>query len=439
MYEQAERSSKDLVGLIAKDNRLKIIICGTLLATDNEGETYRLPDRYGWAPFLKFTFVLRKTFSKLGYQLQESIFDTDISFQKLCFIHNTIDCMVNNRIEYAQLLPDIELEKFLEFVENSFGCRFVIDEVQKTATPVFWKDLLVSSPVADLTPYYEDHEQINFSKPTFLHLTINRHIEETTSLKYQSFPEMFKGYGDYSGSYKNKAAMQADIDLEKLSPGVYFLQNSRIYVALEKMYVDPENSMGAYSFVITPLDKNTLDYYVPAQDTYETKSTGMNSVVLFDVPLSGKTDVRTSASVDVGFAPLSEMIQKSIDDLISKYSPEDGIISRIPLIKSIRHLNTVMETTTTENNQTTTTVEEESDVSLPIMLCQAHGRAKADPRQPGIEKTFFAASDAYDNAGNKLGSFDLSTFSLYENFWKYYDRLLQTSYTIGKAQMSFLM
>lgn len=421
-----------------KNNQKYYMLAGTLLSKDKDGKTYRLPDGYGWAPFLRFTYVLKKLFSELGYQLKESIFDTDSSFSKLCFVHNTIDCMVNGYIDYSQLLPSIEVNKFLEFVENSFGCRFIIDETNKTATPVFWKDLFSLPPVTNISTYYEDHAKITFAKPTSLQLTINRSQEESTPIRYQSFQEMFVEYGQMLGAFKDKAAMQAQVDMAKLTPGVYFLQNSRMYVALEKVYADPAASSGTFSWSITALERNTLDYYTVGLEAYESKSTGINTCSLVDVPLRGATDLRLSGKINVEHSIFSDFLQKIIDKGISMYNTDDGIIARIPFINSVRHLNTVLETTTTTDNKTTTTIQEESETSSPMFLCQAHGRAKADPDRPNVETTFLGTPDAYDNVGNKIGSFDLSTFSLYNNFWRQYDQLLKTSLHVisGKAQMS---
>jgi hypothetical protein len=396
---------------------------------------------YGIAPFLKFTYVLRKLFSMLGYSLAQSRFDTDAGFQKLCFIHNTVDCLCRGNLDYSQLVPDVSVTDFLTFIENSFGCRFIVSETDKTITPRFWKDVIVTQSDKDISRTFEDYPLTTFSSPKSLKLTVNRITEDAAPYEFDNYRAMLQRYGSFKGSYRNIAVLENLLPKDLPTPiygldGVYYIQDIRHYAQVRMLSRPIGMSNWQYFYVVDIIEKDTLDLYdVEKEANHNERSLGFNAITLQLVPLTGVKTESLSAERDTSRHP--QFINGNPVFIPPNLSGFLGFPRRMPYINSLRHLNTVEQTTTTQNNETMTETNEEKSSDCPVMLCFSHGFYFPGPF-PGQVNDFFGSPDAYDANGNKIGTFDLSTRSLYEHFWEEYDALLRTSFhdIAGAAYLS---
>lgn len=392
---------------------------------DAAGNPYFAPESYGTAPYLKFTYVLRQMFAELGYTLVESVFDTDTSFRKLCIVHPVIDACVGDVLRYSQLLPDVDVDTFMRMAENSFGVRFIVDEVHNTITPRFWRDVLLEAPVDDVSPLVEDYGEITYAGNKNIKLTATHDTAESQPLVFDTMQQIVKKYGPYRDSYASDIHFLAAVNNMTLSPGVYLIRNTRTL-----RWVAQSGSKLVSGYV----DKYLQDFYPAGSDIpLEEHVLGFALTPLLDVPMAGRTARRASLeNVSHMIIWAQDSLQKYYDDL---YGDDDGLVARLPYVGQVQHLNTVVETVSTTDGVSSTSYTEESDVQPPIYLAFAHGRAHAVSSQPLITKTFFASQDAYSNSGNVVGNFDLMPFSLYENFWRLYDDLLNTSFHDYSAQI----
>lgn len=391
---------------------------------DAAGNPYFAPDSYGTAPYLKFTYVLRQMFAELGYTLVESVFDTDTSFRKLCIVHPVIDACVGDVLRYSQLLPDVDVDTFMRMAENSFGVRFIVDEVHNTVTPRFWRDVLLEAPVDDVSPLVEDYGEITYAGNKNIKLTATHDTAESQPLVFDTMQQIVKKYGPYRDSYASDIPFLAAVNNMTLAPGVYLIRNTRTL-----RWVAQSGSKLVSGYV----DKYLQDYYPTGSDIpLEERQLGFALTPLMDVPLAGRTVSRANVNLDYMISWAQDVIQKYYDNL---YGTDDGLVGRIPYLGQVQHLNTVVETVSTTDGVSSISYTEESDIQPPVYLAFAHGRAQSVLNQPLITKTFFASQDAYSNSGNVVGNFDLMPFSLYENFWRLYDDLLNTSFHDYSAQI----
>lgn len=394
-----------------------------------EGEVvYRQPTGYGITPFLKFTYILRQVFTHLGYTLQSSIFDTDASFKKMCLLNNTIDAIVTGVIDYSQLVPDVGVSQFFEFVENSFGCEFVIDEMHKTATPLFWNDLLSSKSTMSLSKKYEDSPSLSLKQPETVKLTVNRANVEATPITFSSYQEMVERYGEpiHKANYKDTVNYMWDNGIND-GDFFYYFADKFCYMLFTGGYFGPR-------YVV---EKDTLDYF-DTSDTYTLKeiNTQFEAVPMKDVAAGGVTGVRADFEMKIGWLPMG--FQELINAEYSKaFSTEDGLIAKMPFIDSYRHLNSVYQKTQTKGDTQLITEEDEAEVDLPIIPCFYYGLARFDSNMPGMDGTVWGSTHRYDNHGTVWGTFNLTTKSLYDKFWKRYDSVIRTSYHAisGKAHL----
>lgn len=405
------------------------VLVGTQYEYTDGGVSYALPTGYGVTPFLKFTYILREIFNHLGYTLATSIFDTDASFKKMCLLNNTIDAIVTGVIDYSQLVPDVSVSEFFEFVENSFGCELVIDEMHKTATPRFWNDVLSEAPTGSLSKKFEDYPKITYKNPESVKLTIGRDNKETLPITYESFNELFAKYGTpiYKANYK---ATVNDLVARNVRSGdfFYYFADKFVYMLFTGGYVGPR-------YVI---EKDTLDYFVKDDKVVLREiNTEFEALAMKDIATGGVTGVKTDFEITIWWLPKT-YADAYAAQLSSAYTTEDRLIAKMPYIDSYRHLNSVVQKKAKKGTKETVSEEKEKEVSLPIIPCFQYGLAKPDPDMQYLERTFFATTHRYDNMGNTWGTFDLTTKSLYERFWKKFDQVIQSSYhdVSGSAQLS---
>ena len=386
--------------------------------TDSEGIEYSSPAGYGVAPYLKLTFVLRQVLVYFGYELQTSVLDTDVSFKSLCILHPTIDALVNGNINYSQLLPDVDVDTFLQMIENSFGLRFVIDERFSTITPRFWKDVLTQPSIFDLTPLSHDWPQVAYHGNKNIKLTINRKSDESLPLVFDTMQQLTEKYGAYCGAVANTVQLQVLTTLPSPALGVYLVCSNRSFYRLYSTGTQIKTEV---------IDRYVQDFYPPGSDIpLEHFNTGFTLCPLVNTPMAGKTHTQYNVTATGLALNVIDWYKEALDSI---YGSDDGLIAAIPFVDNLQYLNTVLQTTTAETDgSTTSTFGEESDASAPIYLAFAHGRALATTAYPDLSKTFFSSQDAYLNNGIERGTFDLMPFSLYNNFWQKYDTLLNSSF-----------
>ena len=128
-----------------------------------------VPAGYGVTPFIKVGYVLKKIFRFFGYEMAQSLFDTDISFKSLAILNNVADACVNGGgINPGDLLPEIDVEEFISAIRKKFGVEFYKDVDDKIYMKR-WEDILFLSPdyeirpVTDMVFHYEDAKGISMA------------------------------------------------------------------------------------------------------------------------------------------------------------------------------------------------------------------------------------------------------------------------------------
>jgi hypothetical protein len=115
----------------------------------------RCPVGYGVTPFLKLNFVLRILFAYFGYDLKQSILDTDPTLSKTVILNNNADTICGGKLDYKQLLPDCSVTTFLDAIRNKFCCEFIPDGRTKTVSIYFFQTGNFT-PDMDITPFAVD-------------------------------------------------------------------------------------------------------------------------------------------------------------------------------------------------------------------------------------------------------------------------------------------
>lgn len=365
---------------------------------------------YGVTPFLKFVYILSSIFDKYGYSLQLSEFQASPTFMSLCYINNTADAIMDGRIHYSQLVPDVSVSEFLEHVENSFGVEFIFNEIDATVTPRFWKDLLVQNPTDQIEGVLEDFPQVIYSQPKAVRLSTEKSAIES-KLIYETYNELIAKYGVKPASPIPENTFYHVFDAQDLIYKCY--QYVKFVQRGQTIYVE------------NLLEKITgfLDYH-NSQYEAEEKACGFESVPLVQISMDELSPI--TAVVDFSKSYLHEL------GVQTQAQAEDSVLARVPFINSIRHLKTSEVSLGKDSSGNEQKVSEskanESGDQLGVFPCFLHGFAVTQNDAPNVERILFASQYRYNNAGTVVLAFDLSAKGLYDAFWKEYDEMLSTSF-----------
>lgn len=164
-----------LIELYHGDKDDDFILCPVAVDYDSEAGTYRVnnapsdggqleylsryipdgddsilvPDGYGIAPFLYLHRLIDLLFSISGYTVVNNPFRTDAALKRIIVLHNVSDVICAGKIDYSDLVPDMTVSDFLEWLHDKFLAAVSINPDRKQADVYLLQDVL-SNAVADM-------------------------------------------------------------------------------------------------------------------------------------------------------------------------------------------------------------------------------------------------------------------------------------------------
>lgn len=160
------------------------------------------PIGYGVTPFLRVGYVFKQIFQYFGYNLKESILNTDISFNKMVILNNTADAIVDGKLRFKQLLPTgLSVGDLIIALREKFSLVFVErgnDIYVKT-----WNDVLDAAPDTNLT--ISNTPSITFNDPQGFAIELDS-LTEWGTFYYQQIlkHEAPSGYEPVNAEIKDK-------------------------------------------------------------------------------------------------------------------------------------------------------------------------------------------------------------------------------------------
>lgn len=159
---------------------------------------------YYVSPFIRANYVLKRVFKHFGYDLQENFFTQTKPFDKMVLLNNVIDVMANGHIRIEDLLPDVTVSEFLEVFRKKFLCEFVSDEGTHTANIIFLKDVVNSTPVADLTKCVTEEPTLSYKTATDYKRIVLRAKQQADSDAEDSYDDLKDMVAKNSGAKFHK-------------------------------------------------------------------------------------------------------------------------------------------------------------------------------------------------------------------------------------------
>lgn len=108
-----------------------------------------VPPGFFITPFPKVKHLMQEVFAHFGYTLNPSFLDND-PFSDMCLLNNNIDTIVNNRIDYVDIVPNITVSTFLDLLRK-FNMEIIPDEKNRSVSIVHFDEMITNPVGADLT------------------------------------------------------------------------------------------------------------------------------------------------------------------------------------------------------------------------------------------------------------------------------------------------
>ena len=137
-----------------------------------------VPDGYGIAPFLYLHRLIDMLFSLSGYTVGLNPFRTDTALKQIIVLHNVSDAICTGKIYYSDLVPDMTVSDFLEWLHDKFLATVSINPDKKQADVYLLQDVL-SNAVADmdLSGKIDGHVTITFNDTSRVVLKADTSLE----------------------------------------------------------------------------------------------------------------------------------------------------------------------------------------------------------------------------------------------------------------------
>lgn len=126
-----------------------------------DDKTITIPKGFYITPFVKIKHLLEEILSHFGYTLQPSFLDQE-PFSNMCLLNDNLDTIVNNRIDYLDIIPNIMVSTFFDLIRK-FNMELIPNEINKTVSLVHFDEILDNPTSEDLTPYVTSELLFDYS------------------------------------------------------------------------------------------------------------------------------------------------------------------------------------------------------------------------------------------------------------------------------------
>lgn len=125
-----------------------------------------VPDGYGLAPFLYLYRMVELLFELNGYGVRFNAFREDAALKKIIVLHNVSDAVCIGAVKYSDLVPDMSVSDFLEWLHDKFLAAVLIDPDTNAVSIFLLQDVLDSTAFdLDLTGRFDGGVSVSPGEP----------------------------------------------------------------------------------------------------------------------------------------------------------------------------------------------------------------------------------------------------------------------------------
>lgn len=169
---------------------------------DNEPLTIKAARGIGISPFVHVWYVIERIAEHYGYTMGENQLKEDPQLLRLTLLNNTADAIVGGFIDYKQLMPDVTISEFFQFLWARFGARIFIDGNTNTMNIKLVKNAINEKNISRLP--ISGLLNIEHAAPKQLKLTAAKNLENS-STETDSYEEFCTKYNNTIGNYWDDA------------------------------------------------------------------------------------------------------------------------------------------------------------------------------------------------------------------------------------------
>lgn len=153
----------------------------------------KVPRYYGLTPFVRLWRVVELVFADSGYELEGNPFKEDPELARIVVLNNVADACCGNNINYADLMPEVTVEEFLESLLTRFGLVWQLDQERGVARLRLLRDIVYEAATVDFTVSSTDWPLINYESPKYVKLSAASSLEGAAPVT-ERFEDFIKGY-----------------------------------------------------------------------------------------------------------------------------------------------------------------------------------------------------------------------------------------------------
>ena len=183
--------------------------------------TINVPEGYGLTAFPYLHHIIEVILKTVGrFNIVRNDFSEE-PFNHLVLVHPVADLMCKGNIAYKDVVPDIKLSDFINWLQDKFGAYITVNG--NDVSIIILDEMLSESPAFDLTPYIDD--DLSLEIPEMKHFN----IEMDTSLA----PAPTANKSDFLNKYGSiqevsKVPTKTGIYLHTPTGGIYQVINTGI-------------------------------------------------------------------------------------------------------------------------------------------------------------------------------------------------------------------
>lgn len=152
----------------------------------------------GLTPFVHVWYVVERIAEHYGYTMGENQMKEDPQLIRATLLNNTADAIVGGFLDYKQLMPEITISEFFQFLWARFGAKVFIDGNTNTMNIKLLKNCINEKEVSQLP--ISGFVDVEHSQPKQLKLSASRNLE-ASGTETDTYEEFCAKYNNTIGNF----------------------------------------------------------------------------------------------------------------------------------------------------------------------------------------------------------------------------------------------
>lgn len=140
-----------------------------------------VPEGYGLATFLYLHRLIELLFELNGYTVESDEFKDDDELKRIIVLHNVSDAICTGKIDYSDMVPDMTVSEFLDWLHDKFFAVAVIDSEKRTVNIRLMQSILNGKTWdLDLTGRIDKGHSLSFNGTSRVVISVDTSLDGAT-------------------------------------------------------------------------------------------------------------------------------------------------------------------------------------------------------------------------------------------------------------------